>query len=187
MAFTTTTLATIGAVASIAGTAISAVGAYQQGEAAKAKYAYDAQVASNNAIIAEQNAQAIEARGKVEEQDHRRKIAQTQGAARASMAANGFLIDDTGDSTNVLLQGDIAEAGELDVLRIRDNTMKEARQQRIMGVNYQASAAGSRFSGSQITPLLNAGATLLEGAGRAAGMYATRGMGRSTNSFMSAT
>ena len=170
--------ATMAAI-SFAGTAISAVGAYQQQQAAansaRNQATYAAGVARNNAIIAGQNAADIRDRGAVAEADHRQRINQSKGSAKAVQASNGFLVDDTADSTNVQLVADLAEAGELDILRIHDNTEREARRAQIQGDQFTSDAglldmeAASQGGGSA----LGFGATLLGGATKAYGVYNT--------------
>lgn len=174
------TLALISIGTTVAGTAVSAVGAYQQSKAAQAQAEYNAQVQRNNATIAQQNAEVIRARGEAQEDEHRRKIQQSIGAARAAAAGGGFLIDGSDQDTNILLQADIAEAGELDILRLRDDTELRAREQEIQGVNFGAQAGLFDAEASAQRPGMAAFGTLLEGAGRAAGIAVSGGLGSST-------
>lgn len=167
MAITTTGLAI---AATIASTAAGAYGAYQQSQAAKSQANYQAAVARNNSIIAQQNAADVRDRGEVAEQEHRDRIKQTKGSAVASQAANGFLVDDPG-SSNVDLLADIAEAGELDVLRIRDNTEREARRAEIQGSNFQAQAGLFDMQASAQNPGLAGATTLLSGAAKTAKLF----------------
>ena len=165
--FSTTTMA----VMSMVGTAVSAVGAYQQAQSAKGQARYQAAVARNNAIIAGQNAADVRDRGKVAEQDMRRRIKQTKGAAKATQAASGFLVDDTEDSTNVQMVADLAEAGELDILRIRDNTAREAHRAEVQGTQFTAEAGLFDLKGSSGGGIGAAAGTLLGGAASAAKIY----------------
>lgn len=157
--------------AMVASTAMSAYGSYQQAQAQRAQANYQAAVARNNAIIANQNAADARDRGGAAEDEHRRNIKRTKGTARANQAAAGFLVDDTEDSTNAQMMADIAEAGELDVLRIRDNTEREARRAEIQGANFTADAGLMDLKSSSINPTFSAGATLLSGAAKSAGQY----------------
>ena len=154
-----------------ASTALSAYGQYQQSKAAQSQANYNAAVANNNAIIARQNAADIRDAGKTEEQEHRGRIAQTKGAARAAQAGQGFLVDDTEDSTNSQMMADIAAAGELDVLRIRDRTRRAEHQAEVQGVNFDAQAGLLSLKASQQSPMMAAGGTLLSGAAKAAQIY----------------
>lgn len=137
----------------VASTAITAAGAFQQSSMAKAQAKYERKIAENQALDARQRAE-------VEEDEKRRQIAQTVGSARARQAANGLLVDDTSDSTNFQLLDDLTVAGELDILRIRDNGEREAR-----GFDQQAELA--RVRGKNQNPLM-AGL----GAGISAGVSA---------------
>lgn len=167
-----TTVSMAGQMAMFAvSTAMSAYGQYQQSQAAQSQARYNAAVAQNNAIIARQNAADIREAGKTEEKEHRARIGQTKGAARAVQAGQGFLVDDSEDSTNVQMMADIAAAGELDVLRIRDRTRRAEHQAEVQGVNYDAQAGLLSLKASQESPMLAAGGTLLAGAAKAAKTY----------------
>ena len=154
----------IATAASGVGTLISTYGAYQQAQAQQAQANYQAAIARNNAIAANQNADAIKARGEILEGEHRRKITQTKGAAKPVQAGNGFLVDDTEDSTNVQLIADIAELGELDILRIRDNTALEERRSRLQGANFQSQAGLFDAKAGSINPLMAGTSSLITGA-----------------------
>jgi len=115
-------------------TLVSTAGAYQQQEVANNNIAYQnavnrnaaiaarndanfqAQVARNNAVIAQQNATAIRERGVVAEQNKKLAGIRVGGAVRARQAALGFLAADTEDSTNVGLFADIAAATQMDII-----------------------------------------------------------------------
>ena len=160
---------TIGAM--VVSTAVSTYGAYQQAQAQRAQANYQAAVARNNVIIAQQNAADIRDRGETAEDEHRRRIKQTKGTAKAVQASNGFLVDDSEDSTNVQMVADLAEAGELDILRIRDNTAREEHRALVEGVNFQAQAGLFDLKASSISPGMAAGSTLLSGAASTFGTY----------------
>ena len=90
---------------------------------------------------------------------------------RINQAANGFLVDDTEDSTNVQMVADLAAAGELDILKMQDNTNREERRALIQGDNFTADASLFGLQASSISPGLAGGATLLAGASKVAGAY----------------
>ena len=94
---------TIAAVAAVASAATGAASAYQQSQAAKSQADYQAQVANNNAIIAQQNAERLRQYGSIAEDEQRERLAQTRGAARARLAANGLLVE---------VEGSIRAAGQ---------------------------------------------------------------------------
>ena len=160
--------ATISAISSVGGLIFGAMGAYQQSQAAQAQARYQAQVAENNRIIAQQNADRIRQNMDTAEDEQRQRIAQTKGSARAAMGATGFLVDDTEDSTFALIQQDIMELGEYDILKLRDNYEQEARSAEIQGINYQAQAGLYNLRASSESPFMSAAGSLLGDAGKVA-------------------
>jgi hypothetical protein len=159
-------MAAVTAVAAVASAAVGTVGAYQQSQAAKAQARYQQQVAQNNAIIAQQNADRIRQQAEVAEDEQRERIAATKGAAKARLAANGLLVDDPGDTTASLFLQDIAEIGEYDILKLRDNYEQEARVAEIQGSNYQAQAGLFGLQAAAQSPGLAAAGSLLSSAGK---------------------
>jgi hypothetical protein len=159
----------ITAVASIGSALVGAVGAYQQSQAAQAQANYQRQVAENNAIIAQQNATRIRQQAEVAEEEQRQRIVATKGAAKARLAANGLLVDDPGDTTASLFLQDIAEIGEYDILKLRDNYEQEARVAAIQGSNYQAQAGLFGLQAAAQSPGFAAAGSLLSGAGKVYG------------------
>jgi hypothetical protein len=161
-------MAVVSAIAAVAGAGAGALGAYQQSQAAKAQANYQRQVAENNATIAQSNATRIRQQAEVEEEEQRERIAATKGAANARLAANGLLIDDPGDTTASLFLQDIAEIGEYDILKMRDNYDQEARVAEIQGVNYQAQAGLFGLQAAAQSPGFAAAGSLLSSAGKVA-------------------
>lgn len=108
---------------SAVGTLLSVAGTVQQGEAAENQAKYQAAVAKNNQIIAQQKAADALQRGDIAERQHRLQVAQQIGAARAGAAGRG-VVADIGSALSI--QEDIAATGELDALTIRSNAEREA-------------------------------------------------------------
>lgn len=164
------TMAIIGMVGSAVSTGMSVIGSLQQGKAAQAQANYQAKVQENNAKAAQmQAADAIE-RGKLDENNHRKKVAHMLGAQRAGIAGSGF---ELGDETSQDILGDTAAMGELDARMIRTNAAREA-----WGFEYQASneLAGAeitkaRGESARIASFWNAGTDLLGGATKFATSY----------------
>lgn len=140
------------AVSSLA-TVYSAVQATQ---AQKAQAKYQANVARNNAVIAEQNARAQMDAGRAEADRQRIKNAQIIGAARAKQAASGFLAGDpfvdSGLTSDILID-DLVVGGQLDVLTIEHNTRAKVREDRIRASNFGYEAANFRAQAKSISPL----------------------------------
>lgn len=125
-------------VTGVAGTAMSYAASQQQAKAQESAANYNAQVAANNQIIAQQNAkQALQA-GEAQEQQQRMKTAALIGSQRAAQAANGIQID-SGSALDV--QSSAAELGELDALTIRSNASKTAYNYEAQAANYGSQAA----------------------------------------------
>ena len=138
-------LAPVMAYASLAAGAFSAFGAYQQNQ-------YQAQVAANNAQIAQNNAKAALAAGAVEEQNQRLLTEQRIGKVRANAGAAGV---DPNFGSPLDLQSDTAKLGELDALTIRNNAARRAYGYQVEGLNQSAQASlynsasyGSLLSGA---------------------------------------
>jgi len=172
MCISAATLTAIGKVASVA---FSAVSAMQQSSAAQAQADYQAQVANNNAIVAQQNAQRLQQYGDIAEDEQRERLKATRGAARARLAANGLLVDDDLGVTATGLQIDLAGEGEYDILKLRDRYAQQVQAAKVQGVNFQAEAGLQSLKASQQSPGMSAVGSLLGGAGKVYGAGKTAG------------
>ena len=151
---------TIAAVAGIAGTALSAAGTVQQGQAQAANARYQAQISANNAALAQFYADDAIARGAEEADLQSERARAIAGQQTAALAASGIDVQ-SGTALGVL--GDTAEAAEIDRLTIRDNAAREAYRYQVDAANAQAQAAAS--SSVQTGSFLSAGGSLLTGLG----------------------
>lgn len=172
-------LPAVAIAATVAATAISAYGYYQQGQASAAQASYqqgvaglNAEMAKRNAELQERNARTTEAAGVSQADDRARALRQMTGTQRAIAAANG-LDPDSGSAIDI--RGDTERLGGLAIGEIRANAARQAYGYRIQGANAEAeaSAASSRgqmygdASGSAATAgWLSAGGSLLGGATR---------------------
>lgn len=141
---------------SAAGTAASAMGAYQQSKVA-------GDVAARNAQMAELQAQDAERRGEREAMELQRRVAATKSSQRVSLAAKGL---DLTYGTAADLQDQTDFFGASDVATTRMNARKEAFARRGQSANFQAEALSSR-------PWMTAGGTLLAGGGQVADKWYT--------------
>jgi hypothetical protein len=105
-------------VAAVVGAGVSAYSAYESGQAQQDAARYQAAVARNNQIIADQYAAAEVAKGQRLEDMKRLETAQRQGAVKAAAAANGLDVD---RGSPLRLQEDTALLGEFDAQTIRSN------------------------------------------------------------------
>tara|TARA_R110000824_G_scaffold116453_1_gene267880 strand:- start:140 stop:667 length:528 start_codon:yes stop_codon:yes gene_type:complete len=157
---------TIAAIAAVASAGVGAAGAYQQSQAAKSQANYQSQVAANNATIAQQNAARLQQYGGIAEDEQRERLAATKAAARARLAANGLLVDDTVGTTATGLQIDLAGEGEYDILKLQDRYAQQVQAAQVQGVNYQAEAGLASLKASQQNPGFAAAGSLLSSAGK---------------------
>lgn len=158
-------------IAATAGSAYMGATAQQQQYQAQAQSAeYSAEVARNNAKIAEDNKQDIELQGRQAVFDQRRQVARSLSSVRAATAGSGLVVDEAGTTPQDLVQT-MTEAGELDVMRLRNNIEREKRRAEIQGTNFQAQAGQLELEASNlesaagsINPFFSA---VLGGVGRA--------------------
>jgi len=142
------------------GTAVTAYGQVQQGQAAR-------QTARNNQIMGEYAAQDAQVRGEEDALAVSRKGEQLKGAQRSRMAASGI---DLGVGTAAEIQDQTDFFAQQDFKTARYNAKRDAWAFRAQGAN---AAAQGRFAAQQSQ--LAAFSTLLSGAGQVAGMWSKAG------------
>jgi len=154
----------------IGSTLLGAAGAIQQGQATATASRYTAQVQEMNATLAERKAKDALERGALEEQRKRQEVAQIRGKQTAAMAANGVDLS-FGSPLDTIV--DTAVMGEMDALTIRTNANRESYDFRTEAVNQRAGASMSRAQADNAITgsYLNAGGTVLAGAGKGYGQY----------------
>lgn len=162
-------LAPLAVPAMLAGTAISAFGAYSQGQSASASAGYNAQVAANNATVAKQNAQFAGAEG---EQNTAAAAAKTRAAEGAILANQGASGVDVKNGSNVDVRESEAKIGMLNTLNVRSQAARTAYgyQTQSASDTGQQSLYQSQQSADQTAGYLNAGSTVIGGIGQAS-MY----------------
>lgn len=131
---------------------MGAASAMQQAQAQKAQAEYQAAVAQNNAIIAGQNEADIIQRGAIATERTRTRVNQTLGSARSILSGSGLVMNEMGTS-GALLQEDLALAGASDILTMKSNIEREARQAQIEGVNFRAQEGLFSMQANSINPL----------------------------------
>lgn len=156
--------------AQLVGTAISAINQFQQGRQESAEAKFRSRVASNNAIIAGQNAEIALEKGRADVRDVRRETAQRIGGQKAQLAAQGF---DISQGTSIDILGDTAALGELDVLRIEADAQNRARDFEVQAGGFEAEATLGRFAakGERRAGTIGAVSTLITGAAGAGSKF----------------
>jgi hypothetical protein len=137
---------------------------------------YNAQVADMNAKIESKRAQDSLERGKIDEQNKRREVAQIKGQQLAGMSANGV---DVGYGSALDTLVDTATFGELDALTVRANSAREAYGHDVAAVNKKADSQMFKMeaSSAKTNGYLSSLGTLIGGAGDAWGSYKKKTMG----------
>lgn len=149
-----TTWSTIGSIASLVGTGMSAMASNEAGKAAK--YAAD-----YNAKMGEINARDVINRAALEQEKQRQKVNALRGSQRAAAGASGVEVE-SGSSAQIGEQTVVL--GKEDELMIRNNATRSAWGYRAQaGLDYQQGLAAQRKG------RLDAAGTLLSGGARAAG------------------
>jgi hypothetical protein len=138
--------------------AFGAMGAYQQSASAKASMEYQSQVARNNAISAEYQAQDALKRGEVAEAEQRRRTSMMKGSQTARLAGNGI---DISEGSALQILSDTDWMGEQDALTVRDNASREAWAYRQQGSNAQSNSNMLRASADAQNPLLSGATSIM--------------------------
>lgn len=123
----------MGIVSMVAGVAGTLMSGMAQSQAAS----YQAAVARNNQIIANQNATLETQKGEVTAENNDLKTRAMVGSQKAAQAANGVDVD-SGSPLDVRSSSE--QLGRLDALTIINNSQAKAYNYKAQGVNFQAEA-----------------------------------------------
>ena len=153
----------------IASTAVSSIGAVTAGIGQSQQYRYQAEIADQNARLANDQARDSIENTNLEAQRRYREIAQMKGAQTAAMAANGV---DLNFGSPVNIQKDTAMIGAEDIAQIYKGGNERTRGFDINAFNYrsQASANRAQASGALMKGIFDGLSTALGAASKAAGM-----------------
>jgi hypothetical protein len=156
-------LGLVSAVAGIAGSGISALGAISTGEANAASANYQAQVAANNQITANQNAAYAIKAGEQQATNEAFKARAEEQHLKAEIAANGI---DVNSGSAVDLRTSAAEKGQLDTETTRQAAALTAYGYRTESTNdaAQAQLLKAQAGFDTTAGFASAGGSLLAGA-----------------------
>jgi hypothetical protein len=129
------TLALVTAATAIAGAGVSAAGTMYSGMAAGDAASYQAQVAKNNSLIAEQNAKYASEAGAAQATAVSLKGAAKMGKIKTAQAADNIDVN-TGSAVNV--RASEREAGVLDTATVLSNAELESYGYRAKATGYTA-------------------------------------------------
>jgi hypothetical protein len=147
------------------GLAMSAVGAAQTSAAQQEQAEFQSKVATNNRILAERDAAAIEKRGEDAASLHKLQAEQLASRQLVSLAGQGV---DVSEGSSVDLLADTAELAEFDAAVIRGNAAREAYNMRVRAANFGSQANLFSATAANESPLFAGTSTLLSGAGTVA-------------------
>lgn len=153
-----------------AGGILGAFGSIFTGDATKDSDDYKAQVAANNAIIAQRNADAATSAGGVAAQQNDLKTKNLVGQQTVAQASNGL---DVGSGTNVNVRQTAVDLGHLDTLTILNNAAKNSAGFKAQGMNFTAESQLDTAAGenAQTAGYIGAGTSLLGGASSVSGKW----------------
>ncbi len=136
----------------VAGTAMSAYGTYQEGQAASAEAKYNAQ-------MKEREAKAIEQRTAVQQQRQAEEADRRRGAMAAQLGASGAV---TSAGSPLMLMAEQRAQDSLESMMIGYEGREQALGARQAGAMYKMQAKSAKQAG-----IIGAGSTLLHGFGQA--------------------
>ena len=160
----------------LAGAAVSAFGSVEAGNAAKASSDYQAQVARNNATIANQNVAWTAESGESKVAAQGMKTAANVGATKAAQGASNIDVN-SGSASNVRVAE--GKLGALDALTIRSNNSREAYGYEVASVSDTAESGLLTQQGKQqqIAGDIGGVSSFLSGASSVGSKYATMQLG----------
>lgn len=155
-------------------TGIGVLSAVRQGEAQKQSAEYQAAVARNNSVIAEQRATQTEQAGVSAIQARGLKNAAALGAARAAQASNGL---DVNSGTALDLQNSVETLGVQDNANSAFDLSNKAYTERLTGQNYtsQAGLLDSTAKNASAAGDINATSSFISGSTSFADKWANFG------------
>jgi hypothetical protein len=134
-----------------------AVGVYGASEASKGRKKQadlSANQAEFNAEIAQENMIDVEERGLTALRNQRMMTIRNLSSVRSAGAASGVVVDQEGTSLQDSVVA-MAEAGAIDVTRLRENIDREKRRAEVQGANFEAQADQFRVSSAGQNPFLS--------------------------------
>ena len=162
--YASATAAVLAIAGTVAGTAMSMSAQQKQAQQQKASAEYQADVAQKNQDLAQEQAASVKRQGYDDAQRQRLKAAGIIGTQRAIAGASGITAD-TG--SNLDLQMDTAEKGEVDALAIQQQSLDKAHNLQIQGWNSGQQAAAYAWQADSIDPTAGMVGTALGGLAKA--------------------
>ena len=152
-----------GLASTVLGTGLQVMGQIQQGQQAANQAAFQAQVAQNNAIIADQQRDRAIKTAASQEEDFRRQQSALFGSRRALLGDTGVI---GGAGSPLAVSTDFQGEVELNALRLRNEGDVQANrlQQSVLNQQAQAGLFGAQARNARTTGFTRAGGELFSGA-----------------------
>ena len=163
-------LAPLALVAGIGGAALSAAGSIESGNATQEADSYQAQVAANNAKLAQQQGKLDIQSGEIAAVNQGLKTKAAVGQEKAAQGSSGI---DVNTGSAVAVRAGTASTGMLDALTIRSNAAKKSYSDEVQAQSDTAQGVLDTFAGEQAQTAGDIGAatSLLSGASTVGGNY----------------
>jgi hypothetical protein len=164
-----TTGAAVSANLALIGGAISTMGMIQQGQAAGSQAAFQAGVANNNAIIAQQQATRARQQARIDSQDYSRQQSDLMASRRALLGTTG---GEAGAGSALAVSSDFAGESKLNAMRIMNQGEVNANrlQQEVMNQKSQAGLYGMQGRQAVKSSYYKAGGNLFQTGSKIWGM-----------------
>ena len=167
-------------VVGVASAAMGAMSSMQQAQASQDQANYQAQVARNNVVMAQQQADDVQLLARMEESEYRTRVKGFKGKQRSVLAASGFEANED-DALDIL--ADTAEIGEVDALKIRNKGQREAYRLQMAAQSGQAQAGLFDMQAAQQNPMAAGGFAFGTGMAPVADKWMTRNRGKTIGGF----
>lgn len=141
----------VAAIAAVGSAGFSAFGAVQQADAQKKALNYQAQVEANNTKIQAYNRSIALQQGEIDTENAMTKQTALLSDQRASLAANGMDVTDSGSALDLLATTKFL--GSQDVNTIQNNAARQAWGYDVQASNDQAVSTLDKWRASQISPV----------------------------------
>jgi hypothetical protein len=151
--------------ATVVGVGVSAYGAYKSSQANKAAANSQAEQARINEQIAIRNAADVVKIGEDSLFDQKKATLASLAQVRAGTAGAGFVVD-AKDTTGEQLYKAMAEAGELDITRLKANIDREEQRALDTGAGFAAQADQFKIQARGYNPMFSAFSAGLSGISR---------------------
>ncbi len=154
---------------SLIGTLVSGYGMLQQGQAAGSQAAFQAGVANNNAIIAQQQATRARQQARIDSQDYSRQQSDLMASRRALLGTTG---GEAGAGSALAVSSDFAGESKLNAMRIMNQGEVNANrlQQEVMNQKSQAGLYGMQGRQAVKSSYYKAGGNLFQTGSKIWGM-----------------